>query len=84
LIEKAGLAPAFLVNVINRRLLTAAAIRLSFDTLSNKPLMACREHWKSLPVLPMFRTYPLASDLRFPARRARRCAYQRAWKCRYG
>jgi hypothetical protein len=37
---------------------------------SNKPLMACTEHWKSIPVLPMFRAYPLASDLRFPARRA--------------
>jgi hypothetical protein len=28
----------------------------------NKPLMACKEHWKSFPVLPMFRTHPLASD----------------------
>jgi hypothetical protein len=33
--------------------------------IRNKPLMACKEHWKSARVLPMFRAHPLASDLRF-------------------
>src|SRR6202158_3420997 len=28
--------------------------------------MACREHWKSAPVLPMFRAHPLAFDPGLP------------------
>jgi len=63
--KKAGFAPAFLfVPAISH----GRAV-----TTPNKPLMACREHWKSLPVLPMFRTHPLASDPQ-----VRRCAPERS------
>jgi hypothetical protein len=56
-------------------LLTAAAnapLRsLENAAQSNKPLMVSTRDWKSAPVLPMFRTHPLAFDPGvFPAMRA--------------
>ncbi len=42
--------------------LPAAATAQVLQPSRNNPLMVCTRHWKSLPVLPMFRAYPLASD----------------------
>jgi hypothetical protein len=55
--KKAGLAPAFLFA----RFIAAAFVRERRNPLSNNPLMAGEEHWKSALVPPMFQTHPLAS-----------------------
>jgi hypothetical protein len=64
--------PAFLLAVPVKLLPAAAIMRLlSLENAMprNKPLMVLTRHWKSIPVLPMFRADLLASDPGF--RRAR-------------
>jgi len=64
--RKAGLAPAFLFAFP-----WSCCLLPPKRARSNKPLMACNEHWKSHLVLPMFRVHPLAFDPGlFPAVRA--------------
>jgi hypothetical protein len=57
--------PVFLLAVPTKLLPSAAIMRLlSLENAMprNKPLMVLTRHWKSSPVLPMFRVHPLASD----------------------
>jgi hypothetical protein len=71
------------MTVDGSSLLPAAATARWFY---NKPLMACREHWKTRRVLPMFRVHRLAFDPGFPddtRRNAARSA-DALWEYRYG